>query len=537
MQVYRLRLKRFTKFKADVFSGLYLMKNSKFLCSVVLASAMAQSVAAQSEEPKVSQLDLTQKTIDQITRDPRGFTEQTIRQLFQYAPSGELTREAIEVHAAMNAAGRRANHLRNVLAFDLDADMAISASEIERQTPFLNANQSVLLQTVLATSDRDRDGSLSLTELWQNAMSSSLPSPKTQHRIEAVLQFDANKDGKVTPDEIAIAVEQIANAEVSPNVIPPANIRRQQAQPAQLCEFPKPTANAEIILVGGYQGYAISNIAVSGLDRETSAAEIHIEDGETPLYILATTFDPIVWKVTGDTDRVERFVAPRDTRGVGVAGLKKDVLHFEPGNRCLPKYFRDSASGDAIAAKGLVSSKLKRNIDHVFGFGKLGEIRLPSGQHTGVKSGSGSSNGLTIVKNNRRYLVTDEGVQVLDPPDTKQPGSLERKLQKMLLRYYPGGIVEFDPDGVLASTEAIPYDVLPQQAGLLQLAKQGAMTQTPDGYFKIVEPIPRFPAGLNGGHSVRFIISTGVPMPGGSPGHSTVIMEEDGTCVAGHRCP
>lgn len=509
------------------------MKLIRFLVTLLVVGA-AQTAAAQSGKAPETGPNLTQQTMDRIAQNPDAFTEEAIRRLFQYVSNGELTREAISVHDAMQAARQRANALGRILAFDLDGDMEISAAEVERQIPYLNPGQSLALQTVLATADRDRDGTLSLTELWQNAMSREARMRPDRKRMEELLQFDTNHDGKVTPDEIALTVDKIAANELSPDVIPPKSLRRV---PGRLCEFPEPSAEAQILLVGGYEGYAVSNMAMSGLDTETSAAVIHIETGDAPLYILATAFDPIVWKVTGDTDRVERFVAPGTARGVGVAGLGREVVHFEPGRGCLPKYFKDSDSGDAIAAKGLVSSKLKRNVDHVFGAYKLGEIHLPSGKHLGITRGNAKANGLTIIKNNRRYLVTDDGVQVLDSPETRQVGSLEKKLQNLLLRHYRGGILEFAEGEVLASHQAEPYDVLPQQAGLLQLARQGALSQTPDGYFKIDKPIPRFPAGLNGGHSVRFILSTGVPMPGGSPGHSTVVREEDGTCVTGHRCP
>lgn len=510
------------------------MKLNRFLCTLLVAGA-GQIASAQSEPTPEPGPNLTRQTMERITLNPNAFTEEAIRQLFHYSPDGELTRDAIAVHEAMQTARQRASALGRVFAFDLDGDMEVSTAEVERQLPYLNQGQSVALQTLLATADRNRDGSLSLTELWQDAMSREARMRPDRKRMEELLQFDANQDGKVTPDEIAQTVEKIAANEVSPNVTPPQSLRQPVA--GQSCEFPEPSAEAEILLLGGYEGYAVSNMAMSGLDRETSAAVIHIEEGDAPLYILATAFDSIVWKITGDTDRVERFVAPATARGVGVAGLAPEVVHFEPGRNCLPKYFKDRDSGEAIAAKGRVSSKLKRSVDHMFGAYTLGEIHLPSGAHKGITGGGTKANGLTIIKNNRRYLVTDDGVQVLDPPKDQQVGDLERKLQKLLLRYYRGGILEFAEGEVVASHQAQPYDVLPQQAGLLQLARQGALSQTPDGYFKIDKPIPRFPAGLNGGHSVRFILSTGVPMPGGSPGHSTVIREEDGTCVAGHRCP
>lgn len=41
----------------------------------------------------------------------------------------------------------------------------------------------------------------------------------------------------------------------------------------------------------------------------------------------------------------------------------------------------------------------------------------------------------------------------------------------------------------------------------------------------------RFPAGLAGAHSVKFLLLRGVPKPDGNPGHSTVISEETGEAL------
>lgn len=107
---------------------------------------------------------------------------------------------------------------------------------------------------------------------------------------------------------------------------------------------------------------------------------------------------------------------------------------------------------------------------------------------------------------------------------------------RSLRRFYAGGIVEIDPNDVFAPPKAQAYDVLPQQAGLLQLLRAGSLEGTHDGYFLITKPIARFPAGLNGAHGVKIIVKKGVPLPAGNPGHSMVIMEETGECVSGSRC-
>ena len=101
-----------------------------------------------------------------------------------------------------------------------------------------------------------------------------------------------------------------------------------------------------------------------------------------------------------------------------------------------------------------------------------------------------------------------------------------------MLRFHPVGLREIDPENVVSDGDVLAYDVLPQQAGLLQLLLDGKLTYTKDDFFMITEEIPRFPAGLNGGHLVKFMLAEGVPMPSGSPGHSSVYLAETGKCVS-----
>ena len=105
-------------------------------------------------------------------------------------------------------------------------------------------------------------------------------------------------------------------------------------------------------------------------------------------------------------------------------------------------------------------------------------------------------------------------------------GSLERELY----RFNPGGVINVDAKRVVASVPAEPYEVLPQQAGLIQLVQSGALTRNNSGEFLINQKI-RIPAGLAGAHSVKFLLRKGVPEPEGDAGHSPIVSEETGKMV------
>ncbi|HEY0300639.1 MAG TPA: hypothetical protein VGC36_04875, partial [Rhizomicrobium sp.] len=96
-----------------------------------------------------------------------------------------------------------------------------------------------------------------------------------------------------------------------------------------------------------------------------------------------------------------------------------------------------------------------------------------------------------------------------------------------LQRFSPGGVVAIDPAAVVSPAVAEPYEVLPQQAGLIQLVQKGAITRNRSGEYLIREKI-RFPAGLAGAHSVKFLLLRDVPEPDGDPAHCEVVSEATG---------
>ena len=95
-------------------------------------------------------------------------------------------------------------------------------------------------------------------------------------------------------------------------------------------------------------------------------------------------------------------------------------------------------------------------------------------------------------------------------------------LRRQVVHYHAGGVVDIAPASVVAGQLVTAYDVLPEEAGLLQLAIQGALVHDAQGAFVVRRPM-RFPGGLGGAHSVRFIVPKGVPRPTGNPGQSRVV--------------
>lgn len=127
---------------------------------------------------------------------------------------------------------------------------------------------------------------------------------------------------------------------------------------------------------------------------------------------------------------------------------------------------------------------------------------------------------------------------------------------KMMLSFNPAGLIEIDPGLVVANAKVARFETLPQAAGLAHYVESGALevtgslrgyrvvegagtiaiqngrVRTPEGMrlqeittpneFTIRKAIT-FPTGLNGAHSVRFVLPSGVPEPKGDRGHSELI--------------
>jgi len=266
--------------------------------------------------------------------------------------------------------------------------------------------------------------------------------------------------------------------------------------------LPAAAADDLILLVGAYEGDAIASTTIAGQDQETGTARVVIEPGAAPLYVILTSHGAHIWRIEGDVSRVRRVVVfGWGPQGVtGIAADRVTVL-ANTDDGPLPGYFYSVHSPDAVTLRRAVEDALGRAVDTVLGHYEIGTIALPSGTVTAT----------------------------LPPVGT--PAGFDGAVFRLHgLRFSPGGVVEIDPAVVVSAAPAERYEVLPQGFGLAQLVATGGLEHR-DDFFYIARAIPRFPAGLNGAHSVDFVLAAGVPMPAGDPGHSCVFSEETGQAI------
>jgi Ca2+-binding EF-hand superfamily protein len=503
---------------------------------------------------------------------------------------GGISQSDYDTLAQIQHAARRSQMVAQTLVNDLDGDGQVTRAEIEVALG-KQARQPISMHgtTVAPTAeqiakilrglvdealkpDRDGDGVITMTEMLAAASARlDQESPKRLHQV-VPFSFDSDGDRTVSLAEFEAVVARVlasmdtdGNGRFSVEEVDALSLRLRRAQEAvqeserqrreqeeiakkaARCALPKVPADATLLLVGVYEGKAVSDVSIGGDDVEVGVAQIEIEQGDEPLYIVATSYEAMIWQVSGAIDRVQALVATSMKAGgdklprVGVVGLPRERVASPAAADCL-RYFSSKRGSEWDHTVAEVRGLLGKAPDDVVGIYGAARISLPSG----------------IAADSARYA--NVRAMPLSGPSVA--------MWREALRFAPGGVAQNDPREVVSPLPVAKYAVLPQQAGLAQLIEEGAlevigMSQVIElGGTRIITPgaggpvvkgvsphevhtMPselrilrkmRFPAGLSGAHAVRFVLARGVPYPDGDPGHSCVRSEETGAPVGSRRC-
>jgi hypothetical protein len=482
-------------------------------------------------------------------------------------------------------AQNRANLISQILRNDLDGDGRVTRAEVEAShaqeanRPLFSAGISVdptpeqralILKQVIERemkADKDGDGVITWAEMLAYANENSKRTTSYTPPQAVPLFLDANGDGTVSKAEFTALIDRAFDAadtnhdgklsqeeraallakssDLRRAEMEADRVRREQRQAQSLiakCGLPKINADAKVVLVGVYEGQGLSTVALGGDDASATVARVTVEDGSSPVALVLASYSPMVWLIDGNVRRVSQVIASADsdalqagdlkTPRVGVVGVPRDRVTVAASVDCLhrPSSPRDGTLSEADAQRFAVMTG--RRADVFVGAYDLARVSIPSG---------------TIDK------------------DTPLPGAISPKgngpsaeVWPILLRFNPKGLIDIDPAKVVARAKPTRYAVMPAEAGLIQLIENGSLEITgyateiqvgnttvqmgggDDGVrgatagglqtrrvangFLIKRQIT-FPAGLNGAHSVKFVLPKGVPEPLGSPGHSEVIRE------------
>jgi len=321
-------------------------------------------------------------------------------------------------------------------------------------------------------------------------------------------EIDTDHDGILSAAELEAERKNIAEQAAS---------KQRDEQVAALrktCGLPAVDSASEVAVVSIYQGAALSTVALGDESAAVGVADVDVEDGGKPIYLVLASYQPTIWRISGATGRISALVLsaigsplPQAAR-VGEIGVPREKVYTVPGQKC-PQALWQERNPDARA-----ESLLGHALDVSVGAQQISEVSIPSGK-----------------------WEKDQAMKDAVPPPAD---SMAAAVWRTMLRFNPSGLVRLDADQIVSAAPAAPYTVLPQEAGIARLVEDGSLK--PIGSSLVVstkssgpgveirsEPAAylitrqiRFPAGLYGGYAVNFLLPRSVPVPEGDPGHSHV---------------
>lgn len=400
---------------------------------------------------------------------------------------------SIETASRMMRANARAMLVAKVLAYDLDGDGIVTRAEVElgvavelrrrnysRETPEELAPTIARIVDDILAADRTRKGRVTYAELatWAEGQLAAVPQPEppalallgldangdgvvTREEFNAALksvfdEADADRDGALSSDEVRTFAARLGDARLMDD----AEREAREAEAAQrkaraACPAPEPSAQAKIVLYGAYTGRGLSSAAIGGDDAEVGVADIVIERGPDPIYLVLTSFDGMIWRVSGAVERVEHALIGAVVRGAenapraGVVGLPRDRVTILPKADCLSDEARNATSRvesdrEKVAeAVRDVKTLTGRAPATVTGHYYAGRVGLPSG-------------------------ANDESAALTGAENPARSAAAKQNWTQFLF-HRRAGLIRVDPASVTARLPVAPYGVLPREAGLAQL--------------------------------------------------------------------
>ena len=525
-------------------SGIAVMASVSFATVPVRADsdpiADIRSLLAQRMSSSSDVLSQVGPLLHDIDRDGNGLDQKDVDQ-------------ARLIHDAR----RRSQLVSRNLVYDLNGDLVVTREEAEISIDYqmsrrasravgtsqVNANKRQRDQQVNRIMQGDADGNQKLEGLELSVLPDGSDEGRRQENFsadfaQALIKADPNSDGVVTESESLAILSKVADGYAE------AVAQFQQSRNStggnvsvENCPALAVPEKSKLVFLSTYEGASLSTVSLAGQDEVTQVAALDIEAGNEPLTLVISSYNAIIWKFTGATDRIakvyvgsSRVNSTDGKSAAGITGLAKDKVGFLTGRRCLGR-FSEAQSSEAIVASARIAKLAGRPVDTLLAAYSSNVIHLPSGEGAKPNESNGNSNGLTIIDGSKRIIIGANGELKVEATDAGKNGGLNW-IKREMLRFSPGGVQSINIKDVVSEAKPEVYGVLPQQAGLLQLASEGKIKSTGGNGFLILQKI-RYPAGLAGAHSVKFILSKGVPVPDGDPGHSCVFSEADAAYVEG----
>ncbi|MEM6493968.1 MAG: hypothetical protein AAF650_06270 [Pseudomonadota bacterium] len=496
--------------------------------SLAPAPAAAQDTPNDAPQNAIAEPPFSETLLQSLRTNANReeYIAQTLRPLRQLdEDQNGLDERDVERQQATERARARASAAQRILSVDFNADLKVERAEMLEYLPGDMARRESAADRLFRRYDKDGDGVITLEEALA-------VEPRQRRRANAnivpeLLALDPNGDGRITALEltgIAGAVfdyfdvdrSGTLSREETEAVRAERELAREVRQRREAgCFFKPPSAKARVIAFAPYGGQTISSVYVGSPNIETGLIDVAVEPGSQPLFLVLRTYDSVVWRFTGATDRIERVVAGSyetgnreveyergSTSAIGVMGIAKDRVRITNQN-CLPDY-SDQREIDAGVPQEAFAALFGRKPDVIERQNPIGRLSVPSLQSARVKS--------------------SESPGVMD--------GFDPEIWKDAIHFHAGGLAMIETGDVVAAEPVGDYDVLPNKFGLAKLVASGHLSFEGDAFYKrkftLLKPIARWPASMNGSLSTAFVKPEGVPMPAGELGHSCVLSVEQG---------
>ncbi|MGD9869244.1 MAG: hypothetical protein AB7U38_14735, partial [Hyphomicrobiales bacterium] len=413
---------------------------SRSLAIFGLLAFTTQNCAAQSAQNPVqaAPADPPEFILQHLRGSQEEFIANVMKPLRGYGERRDsIDAKDVEYLSAAEDAQMRAQFMVRLLSRDMDADGRLSIDELRNPpTAALRVpgardrtrDKKAIRKDM--TADADGDGFLSFPEILEASKKYRHQTLRTaSNQLHQMLALDPDGDGVLT----AVELENIARAAFkqfdvngngwidTPEASDIADLRKKQKQrqasipttdQIENCDLPEAGEKDQVVVLGTYEGHAVSSVSVAGLDDETSTGTIAIEKGDTPIYLVATAFEKFIWNVTGDVSRLSRLVIiPTRVKtgpGAGVVGVPKDKITFLESGSCF-RFFTSSKAGAGTIAKATVGRVLERDDVTAIGTYTISNMPIPSGsQPKAAERGT-----VILLEGTKRFELTSEGVKEL----------------------------------------------------------------------------------------------------------------------------
>ena len=237
------------------------------------------------------------------------------------------------------------------------------------------------------------------------------------------------------------------------------------------CAMPKASDAAKVVLIGSQGPEALSSVTIGSQEAAVSAGTIKVERGAEPIYLVVVSFEPAIWRIVGDVGRIERLVLtagatpprdlPRNKSLVGATGVAADKITFLPRSGCFSS-FTVTPSTAAATAAGAVMRDAGKEVTTTAAAQSFAEVAVPSGAIHSLEG-----------RNANKLMVIHQAggsLKIEGDPRNIVIRSGPRSAAEALKIYRPGGVMQIDPNGVVATMPVERYAVLPEEAGLSSLS-------------------------------------------------------------------